>query len=145
MKEFADNDMLARIVAGIETTPQTTEEVKASLKGRGYNPDADLVSFKTRLSKLVTKHTWKEVAQAKQCAFNRRASTMSSWATKTVEEIDSAFQRLLKGEFGNAADSQFALAFRNLETITHEDKIAILDGLELLNDDDSPQKNPADR
>ena len=144
MNEFAENDMLARIVAGLETTPQTIDEVKASLKDRGYNPDADLVSFKGQLTRLLTKYTWRDEALAKQNAFIAKSAAIRSWATRKAEDIDTAFQKLLSGGFGKEPQAKIAMAFRNLESITREDKAAILDGLELLDDNGPAQTSHSD-
>ena len=144
MMNFAENDTLARIIAGIETTPQTIDEVKTSLKDRGYNPDSDLASFKCQLARMLTRYTWREEAIAKQNAFIAKSAAMCSWATRKAEDIDAAFQKLLSGGFGKEPQAKIAMAFRNLETITREDKAAILDGLELLDDNKPTQTSHSD-
>lgn len=133
MNDPTMNDMLARIAVGMETTEQSLEEIKSSLKERGYDPDSSLPAFKQRLSMMVMRTTWKVDAQAKQAAFTHKLASLVSWATKSADEIDAAFQKVLSGE---KVQQPLALAFRNLEEITREDKIAILDDLALLNHDD---------
>lgn len=124
MSKHVEDDLMSRIIDGLESTPQTTESAKETLAALGYDTDAELVKFKTRLKGLIHKHTWRESAEVKSQKFNQKLKNTRDWNDKSDKEIDEIF---------NAARSEdYALAARNLEYITRDEKIAILEDKELL-------------
>jgi len=128
------DDMHARILTGLESTDQSIDDVKNSLITSGYDPDKELAAFKARLSSIISRHTWKAEARAKQSAFNNKVMSIISWASRSSEDIDAAFKTLMANQ---KTPHGLAMAFRNLDAITLEDKIAILNDYALLNHDDT--------
>ncbi len=126
MSKHVEDDLMSRITDGLESTPQTAKSSKENLAALGYDIDTELVKFRTRLTGLIHKHTWRELAEVKHQNFNLELKNRRDWSDKSDEEIDELF---------NSARSEgYALAARNLEDITRDEKIAILEDKEILDD-----------
>ena len=126
---------LGHIIQGLsDTDAQTTTEIKASLRDKGYDPDALAARLKACATELSRESRlgWMkqgEVVQARALAVTQ---TCRSWLGRTAEEINAAFNAVKAGHYGPEGQLRVHSAFSNLTSITLESKAAFLDEVDVL-------------
>lgn len=122
---------MSQILKGIaeNATPEESA-VLEELASLGCDTDALLARARAIREdhKRRSRRQWMEVARARQAQAESIARKVTDWGKKTVAEVETAFQQVLSGAFGESA----AVAFRNKTAITVEDKRALLESLDIL-------------
>lgn len=129
MNKRNQNDLEKFLDACTPEENQPIEEVKKDLESYGYNVDSIIAETLQVVDEIkqAAKPSWLELAANKQAKFEDTLKKASSWASRPLQEIEQAFQKAI-------ATKQAQAAFRNVETISIEDKAAFLDELEALNE-----------
>jgi len=124
-------NMTDKLLEGLESTPVSAADAEEMLADNGFDVGQELVNFKARLERRIRSRTWKEEADEKIIQFGGRAPSRD-WHRASEAELDAAYARL------QATD--YRMAARNLEDLTRDEKIAILEDMEFL-DDESEEDN----
>lgn len=119
-------DMTENLLEGLESTPVSPAEAKDILASSGFDVDRELVNFKARLERRIRSRTWKAEADEKIAELSGR-SPSRDWRAASEADLDVAYNELQMKDYGMAA--------RNLEDLTRDEIIAILEDMEFLNDD----------
>jgi len=123
------DDMMDNVVHGLESTPVSSDEAREILATIGYDVDKELADFKGRLLRKIKSHTWKAEADDKIRKYHGKSSGRD-WRNASDDDIDAAYAALQHTEYKMAA--------RNFEELTRDEKIAILQDVEFL--DEEPEK-----
>ena len=126
---------LGRIVEGLSRPDGLTPaEVKASLREKGYDPDALVTRLMARAAALSreSRLSWMQQGDALQARANAAGRTRRSWLGRTADEINAAFNAVRSGRYGTHGQLRVQTAFSNLTSITVESKAAFLDEVDIL-------------
>ncbi len=133
---------MSQILKGIAEngTPARTE-VLEELASLGCDTDALLARARAIIEdhKRSNRRQWIDVAKARQAQAESIAQKVTDWGKKTVAEVETAFQQVLNGAFGQSA----AVAFRNKSAITVEEKRVLLESLDILSNLPDSTREPS--
>lgn len=132
---------MSQILKGIAEngTPIRTE-VLEELASLGCDTDGLLARARAIIEdhKRSSRRQWMDVARARQAQAESIVQKVTDWGEKTVAEVETAFQQVLNGAFGQKA----AIAFRNKSAITVEEKRVLLESLEILSNMPESTREP---
>lgn len=115
--------MSYRILEGLESTPVSATEAREILTETGFDVGKELANFKARLTRRVRSRTWKAEADEKIAMFSGKKPSRD-WHTASEDELNAAYIKL--------QETEYRMAARNLENLTRDEKIAILQDVEFL-------------
>lgn len=142
MSAFIEHPPLANVVQGLGSDELSPEEISVELVNRGYH----VADFVAQIEKTVrslsaeSRLGWMSVGAANQAKLDHVLREARSWRTRTMEEINEAFERLLQASRGSETELRLQTAFKNLTELTTESKAAFLDEIEALKKLEDHQK-----
>lgn len=129
-----DYEPLRKVVEALYDDDIPLEQLKDSLKQRGYDPDRLASTIRKEVANAVRAErlSWQDEARQKLQQM-RLARDIANWTNKSPAEIECAFERVLSGFYGADPQLKAKAAFRNYQKISVSDKASLLDDLEALN------------
>lgn len=132
--EKFEYEPLENVFRGFEIDPQqsTPAELKQSLVERGLDPDGTVSAVKGLVADYVKSKrlSWKDAAIKKRSEMMAATQRLVSWATRSEKEVEAAFAKLRNGTYGPVSN----VAFRNLSSLSIEEKARILDDVDGLSE-----------
>ncbi len=126
---------LGRVVRGLESDDgMTSDEIRADLVSKGYDPDALISRLETAARSLSAKSrlSWMKHGQGVQIGLDSILSGVRSWTVRSAAEINQGFEDVLNGRYGENAQLRVQTAFSHVTELTLQSKAAFLDEVELL-------------
>jgi hypothetical protein len=113
---------------------QDRDELEASLEARGFDPARVTESIRETVATGVRAQrlAWQGEAEAKRKKLQRLREKAQSWALRSVQDVETAFEQVVQGAFGSVAQQKVQAAFRNLDQVSPDDKASFLDDIALI-------------
>lgn len=125
---------LARVLDGIASEERKPDQIRADLEALGYDPAALARQLELQARELSAKArlSWMAHAETVQMQLDSAVKRLTSWTTRSRDEIEAAFNDVIAGRFGPVAQTRLRTAFNNATELTPEIKATFLDDVELL-------------
>lgn len=127
---------LGNLFRALDSEPDelTNDELKDDLLTRGLNPEATSAAVTSQVNVFLKgrRLSWQDEAKQKQADLKAIAAQAVSWGARKKEEIEAAFNDVREGTYGVGVQGQLQSAFRNLASISTEDKASFLDDVDLI-------------
>lgn len=115
-----------------EVEPETPEEINATLRDAGYDPDTVAARMKAVAERAIMDSplNWRNRAKQELEEERHRRGVAESSAPQSRKDIINAIRRLLTQIHGNQVE--LATHFRNFDQATNDDLVSLLGDLEYL-------------